>query len=384
MILKFLNLSFVVTAAALLFSGIFISTESSADHGPEKMWKRQIKPYFTAHETGMIGPFKINIESFGKEQSRKVKQIKEQNFDKYFDDKHNLAAIVRKNNKIVYARFDNDKRINSQTPLQGMSMSKTALGAAVGSLVCDGSIKSLDDEIGLYAIGLQDSPYSDVLIRNVLQMNSGVTPLDRKDVKLANQMAMGMKKFAGKADVLAAVRHFKGTKRKQGEQHNYHAADSFALSVLIFELTGKSAAQIFYENIVKKFGPDGKIHWAADNRGRTVSQARLVMTAPQWNAFGQFIIDEVESESCMGKFFKEGISSSVPTSRKNVKYGFQFWVYDVDGESTITMTGHGGFFNILSVEKNTVISIFSIDEKYKAGNLFGDGVLSRIASEIVR
>ena len=52
MILKFLNLSFVVTAAALFFSGIFISTETSADHGPEKMWKRQIKPYFTAHETG--------------------------------------------------------------------------------------------------------------------------------------------------------------------------------------------------------------------------------------------------------------------------------------------------------------------------------------------
>ena len=86
----------------------------------------------------------------------------------------------------------------------------------------------------------------------------------------------------------------------------------------------------------------------------------------------------------MGKFFKEGISASVPTSRKNVKYGFQFWVYNVDGESAITMTGHGGLFNILSVEKNTVISIFSIDAEYNAGNLFGDGVLSRIATEIVR
>ena len=128
----FLHFSFVVTAAALFFSGIFISTESSADHGPEKMWKRQIKPFFTAHETGTIGPFKVNIESFGKEQSREVKPIKEQNFDKFFDDKYNLAAIVRKNNKTVYARFDDDKQINSQTPLQGMSMSKTALGAAVG------------------------------------------------------------------------------------------------------------------------------------------------------------------------------------------------------------------------------------------------------------
>ena len=83
--MKPLHHSFVFTAAALFFSGIFISTESFADHGPEKMWKRNIKPYFTAHETGTIGPFKINIESFGKEQSHKVKQIKQQNFDKFFD-----------------------------------------------------------------------------------------------------------------------------------------------------------------------------------------------------------------------------------------------------------------------------------------------------------
>ena len=72
-----------------------------------------------------------------------------------------------------------------------------ALGAAVGSLVCDGSIKSLDDEIGLYSVGLRDTPYSKILIRNILQMNSGVTPLNREDVRLASRMAIGMGKFAG-------------------------------------------------------------------------------------------------------------------------------------------------------------------------------------------
>ena len=382
--MKFPNLSLFALAATLFLSGISISTETLADHGPERMWKRQIKPYFKAHETRMIGKFSVNIESFGRKLPSKVKQIKKQNFDEFFDDEYNLAAVVRKNNKIVYARFDDDRKITSQTPFQGMSMSKTALGAAVGSLVCDGSIKSLDDEIGLYAVGLRESPYNKISIRNILQMNSGVTPLGRRDVRLAHQMAMGRKKFAGRADVLAAVLHFKGTTRKQGEQHNYHGADSFALSVLVFELTGKSVAQIFYEKIFKRFGPNGQMHWAADNKGRTVSLARLVMTAPDWNSFGQFIIDEIQSESCIGKFFKEGISSSVSTHRENVRYGFQFWVYDVDGESAITMTGHGGFFNILSVEKNTVISIFSVDEEYEAGNLFSNGVLATIASEIVK
>ena len=41
----------------IYFSFIFISF---ADHGPKKMWKRQIVPFFDLHETKMMGPFKIN------------------------------------------------------------------------------------------------------------------------------------------------------------------------------------------------------------------------------------------------------------------------------------------------------------------------------------
>ena len=43
--------------------------------------------------------------------------------------------------------------------------------------------------------------------------------------------------------------------------------------------------------------------------------------------------------------------------RQNVNYGFQFWVYNVDGESVITMTGYGGFS-------------MSLYRKYRYINLF--------------
>jgi hypothetical protein len=46
------------------------------------------------------------------------------------------------------------------------------------------------------------------------------------------------------------------------------------------------------------------------------------------------------------------------------------------------MTGHGGFFNIINAEKNSIITILSVDEKYKYGNLFKKGVISKIAEEI--
>lgn len=55
---------------------------------------------------------------------------------------------------------------------------------------------------------------------------------------------------------------------------------------------------------------------------------------------------------------------------------------NVNGQPTLTMTGHGGFFNIINTSKNTILTMFSVDENYKYGNLFSKGVISKIAEEI--
>ena len=65
-----------------------------------------------------------------------------------------------------------------------------------------------------------------------------------------------------------------------------------------------------------------------------------------------------------------------------MRYGYQFWVYKVNGVPTLTMTGHGGFFYVINTVKNTILTMFSLDEKYKYGNLFKKGVISKIAEVI--
>ena len=137
------------------------------------MWKRQIKPYFNVHETKKFGSFKINIHSYGEKQNVDIINLKKENYDNIFKDKNNLAALIRKNNDLVYARFNKKRNIDSNTILHGMSMAKTALSTAIGSLVCNGKIKSLDDELGKYSPSLKQTPYSKITIRNTLQMNSG-------------------------------------------------------------------------------------------------------------------------------------------------------------------------------------------------------------------
>ena len=365
----------------IYFSFIFISF---ADHGPKKMWKKQIKPFFNLHETKMMGPFKINVHSYGEKKNLDTVIIKKENFDNIFKDKFNLAALIRKNNELVYARYNKKRNIDNNTILHGMSMSKTALSTAIGSLLCDGKIASLDDELGKYSPSLANTPFSKISIKNTLQMNSGVEPVqsDYKFRRKLNRIAQGMGKHEGKADVLKAISLLKGNDREQGSKHFYNSSDPFALSILISDITNKPASEIFYENAYKKFNKNNFMHWISDKKGVSVAQARLTMTAVDWSNFGQFVHDEMKNNTCLGKFYKEGIENAVETTRDGVKYGYQFWVYNVNGKPTLTMTGHGGFFNIINTSKNTILTMFSLDEKYKYGNLFSKGVISKIAEEI--
>ena len=374
-------MSKLLLSLVIYFSLILISF---ADHGPKKMWKRQILPYFDVHETKMMGPFKINVHAYGEKKKLDADNLKKENFDNIFKDKFNLAALIRKNNKLVYARYNKKRNIDNNTMLHGMSMSKTALSTAIGILLCDGKIASLNDELGKYSPSLAKTPYAKISIKNTLQMNSGVEPEqpDYKFKRKLNQIAMGMRKYEGKADMVKALSILKGNDREQGTKHFYNSSDPFALSIMISDLTNKPASEIFYENAFKKFTTNNFMHWVSDKKGITVAQARLTMTAVDWANFGQFVHDEMINNTCLGKFYNEGIQNAVETKRDGVKYGYQFWVYKVNGVPTLTMTGHGGFFNVVNTSNNTILTVLSVDSKYKYGNLFSKGMISKIANEI--
>lgn len=98
-----------LTQILLVFVSLNLSFSGSAafaDHGPKKMWKRQIVPYFDAHKTQKMGPFSINVLSHGEPRSISLAPKKDKNFDRYFKDKFNLAALVRTNNVYSYIRFN--------------------------------------------------------------------------------------------------------------------------------------------------------------------------------------------------------------------------------------------------------------------------------------
>ena len=48
-------------------------------------------------------------------------------------------------------------------------------------------------------------------------------------------------------------------------------------------------------------GPEGKMIWWADN-GNALGMAGLYMTTRDWARLGQYMVNEMQTDSCIGKF----------------------------------------------------------------------------------
>jgi len=362
----------LVIFCVFLATNIFISNLAISDHPPKKLM-RNFNAYAQLGETGQLGPFRVNVAKFGSLPNGATSSEPNEKLSEFLSDKFNLASIVIKQGKIVYEAYNSKLNINSNTPLLGMSMSKTAVSASVGKLICDGKIKSIEDKVGDYSKFLKSTVFADVTIKNVLQMNSGVSPLGRTDEKKFNRKSKGVENFEGQASVRDALQFYKVASRKQGEEMNYHSTDTLALSVLVEDISGIPLSKYFYENLYKSFGKSGYMQWTSDNFGTTVGFSDLVMTARDWAFFGEHLMKQMKENTCLGSFFQDGIINAVHTGKKNgSRYGYQSWVFDVNGNASLVLQGHGGQFIVLDQTNDTLLLTISINENYEAGNLFSN------------
>ncbi|MGB0785467.1 MAG: serine hydrolase domain-containing protein [Alphaproteobacteria bacterium] len=363
---KFLTRVFV--GALLIFS--LIVTPAVADHMPDIMM-RNFLAWSRLGDTGRLGPFEVNVATFGNRPDAPKTSAPNEVYSEFLVDKWNLASLVTRDGKFVHEYYNRIRSINSNTPLLGWSMSKTAVAASVGNLICEGAIKSIDDPVGAYSGFLQETAFNEVTIRNLLHMNSGVSPLGRANEKEFNRQARGMEGFEGEANIRDVLRTFDTASREQGETMNYHSTDTMTLSLLVEEISGVPLSQYFYDKIYRAFGQSNYMTWNSDASGTTTGFSDLVMTGRDWTNFGNYLMSQMDENTCLGSFFIDGIDNAVATGNPNgVRYGYQSWVYLVNGQPSLVLQGHGGQFMVLDQENKTILLMLSLNENYKHGNLF--------------
>ena len=318
------------------------------------------------HKTKMI------IHTYGDNGVYEDAEINKASYDRYFNDKNNLAAIVIRDGEIIYERYNKDRQITPDTTLNGMSMAKSATASVIGTLLCQGRIHSLDDTARVYSHFLAKTPYAEVKINNILQMMSGISPAGRTGERRLIATVLGLGPFSGKGSVRNGINLYKTAATDQGKRFNYHQTDPLALSLISHSITNESLSHTFYKEVYSRFSKSGRLHWSADNNNVTSSFSSLIMRPRDWARFGQYIMQQINNKTCLGNFFSKGIESSVSTTFPDRSYGFLHWVQDIDGELVITFRGKGGQLIIINPIKRLVVYIASISNKYSFGNINDD------------
>jgi len=295
----------------------------------------------------------------------------EHDLTKFIDYEENFSALAMKDGKIIFERYNENLDSYAGFHLMGESMTKTLIGSAVGLALCNGDIKSLDDTAGLYSISLSNSVYDNVTIRNLLRMASGVNE-NRDNEKKYNRMIKN-RRDSGLNDQVEIIQSIQNRYSEQGKVSFYHTLDVTAASILVSELTGKSAAQIFNDEIFTKIGASDSFYWWKDKNDITVGFVGAYMTTRDWAKFGQFINDNINNKTCLGDFYLSGIENSLSTNSRNYQdYGYYFWVQDISSsffekKPMIVLTGKWGQVMIVDHYNNSVVVLISASKNSKYG-----------------
>lgn len=353
-----------------VFSCIVVSVQADFDR---RYYKKSMMGRDLQVINGM-GPTPVN--SFDPTNTTSLKKGKKKDLSKYFNFQENMSAVVLKDGKVVYERYDEKRGFDDKFLAHGMSMTKTAVGLVIGHLLCDGKISSIDDTLGDYSDRLASSVYKDVTIKNVLRMASGVNK-NRDDEREINH-TLRNRWQDGSNDPLKVVQSIEDVYSDQGLVSRYHTLDVTAASILVSEITGESVDKIFYDKVFRQMGPENKMIWWADKNNHGLGFAGLNMTTRDWARLGQYMVNEMQSGSCIGTYLKDGLDNAVKTTmRKYQKYGYFFWVSEVDGKQLIVLTGKFGQVMIPNHYNNSVAIVISSssDFKYRNKDLITDVML---------
>lgn len=282
-----------------------------------------------------------------------------------------LAVIVYKEGKIIYEKYQYDRKPNHR--FRSQSMAKTLTAIAVGIAVDEGKV-DIDKTADTYLPELKGYPLGKVTVRNHLKMSSGST-FDWNPKGDARTYYLN--KFAPEfcnldvCGIDVRDRWKKETQKiDQGKIWNYDPQSSDILSAIVGRVYNKPMSKVWEEKVWSKLGPERDAVWRKLWHNDFTSGANAFYATPRdWIKISTLWFDNrnIVSKKWLEQIYKDTITikghkSAVWSKNNNPdSYGYQTWVRE---GKWFAMAGHRGQKVFVDPKSKTTMFVSSIQGEW--------------------
>lgn len=283
----------------------------------------------------------------------------------WIKDRTVTALVVLKDGVLVYEKYFHGT--SSSDRRMAFSVSKSYLSALVGILVEEGAIASLDAPVVTYAPLLMGGAYDKATIRDVLQMESGVTfdedYLDfHSDInRMSRVLALG-----GEMDAFAA--DLTETFVEPGTQFQYVSIDTHVIGMVIRGATGRPVEELLSEKLIAPLGLDHEPFYLTDGVGTAFVLGGLNVSTRDNARFGQMFLQQGRyngKQIIPATWVAASTEPSAKTAPGEYRYGLHWWIPKDGGTNEFLARGIYGQYIFVDKARRVVIAAHSADRLFR-------------------
>ena len=281
-------------------------------------------------------------------------------FERESPEQHTLSLIVVHKGEIIHERYADG--VNMMTRTRTWSTAKSIAATLIGMLVDEGRL-GLDAPLDIEWLpdvdGVSDDPRNAITLRHVLNMSSGLYPVDSFGMEYA--IGSGLAYWAGASSVEGARR--RGLIRAPGTHWDYENYDTL-LAVYAMKLAlgdPETYATFPRKALFDRIGMRNTLA-STDRFGDFIFSSQVYTNARDLARFGLLYEQDGvwEGERLVSKDWIEFVRTPAPsTTGRGRMYGGQFWLVPDDRDdvpkSAYSTAGNRGQYVIIIPSHDTVI-----------------------------
>lgn len=251
----------------------------------------------------------------------------------YFESLETTSFLVLLRDSVIFEKYWEEH--TAETVSNTFSAAKSLVSLLIGIAVEEGYIGGIDESVGKYIEEWNKAPYSEITIRNLLTMSTGL-----------GWHESGGNPFSDNAEAYYGTDLEKLVLKQKvvgnpGEEFEYISSATQVLTIVLERATGFELSVYFHDKIWSKIGSESDAYWSLDKEGGIEKgYCCLYATTRDFAKIGLLIADDGvwNGERIVPEWYiKEAFVPAdieVKGEGVNHRYGLHWWLVPT-GEDTV-------------------------------------------------